>query len=78
MDLFRARGWTTIITNNLVGYVLSYTTFTVGVASGLFGIAMEHLVTSTATGDASHGGSHSYAFGPLPYPSAWAFGCVSR
>jgi hypothetical protein len=72
MDLFRARGWTTIITNNLVGYVLSYTTFTVGVTSGLIGIGLERLMTNrTLRPDDAE--SYSFAFGSLPYPAAWAF-----
>jgi hypothetical protein len=41
----------------------------------LIGIALEHLVTSSSMSDTSNG-SQSYAFGPLPYPSAWAFGYV--
>jgi hypothetical protein len=76
MDLFRARGWTTIITNNLVGYVLSYTTFTVGVTSGLIGIALERLMTNRML-SSDDVDSYSFAFGPLPYPAAWAFVYVS-
>lgn len=73
MDLFRARGWTTIITNNLVGYVLSYTTFTVGVLTGCTGLALERLTTwhygAKTAGD-------SFLLGPVPFPGAWAFAYV--
>ena len=70
MDLFRARGWTAIITNNLVGYVLSYTTFTVGVLGGVIGIVSERLVTLHF---GHEDGNDSFVFGSVPYPTAWAY-----
>lgn len=71
MDLFRARGWTTVITNNLVGYVLSFTTFTVGVCCGFFGILVERLA-SQHFGDDNE--MNSFVFGPIPGTKFWAFG----
>lgn len=72
MDLFRARGWTTIITNNLVGYVLSFTTFTVAVVSGGVAMLIERCV------NARYGGQEddyaSYIFGPVPGFGFWSFG----
>jgi len=41
MELFRARGWTAIITDDLVGYVLNVTAVTVAIVSGLIALAIE-------------------------------------
>lgn len=71
MDLFRARGWTTIITNNLVGYVLSFTTFGVAVLTGLIGVLLEVETTRYLGNEGDV--SDSFLFGPLPGPRYWAF-----
>ena len=73
MELFRARGFTSIITDNLVGYVLSFTTFTVAVLTGIAGAIIEVSVTN------SHGAEESgdsYIFGPLP-GKGFAFGVAA-
>lgn len=46
MELFRARGWTAIITNDLVGYVLSFTSVVVGILTGLCAVIIEMLASS--------------------------------
>lgn len=46
MELFRARGWTAIITNDLVGYVLSFTSVVVGILTGLCAVMIESLASS--------------------------------
>lgn len=62
MELFRSRGFTAIITDNLVGYVLAFTTFTVAILTGIAGVWIE----MSTTGDDKDG--ESYIFGPLPGP----------
>jgi hypothetical protein len=71
MELFRARGFAAIITDNLVGYVLAFTTFTVAILTGIAGVLVESSVTKT-NADAVKDGE-SYIFGPLPAPG-FAFG----
>jgi len=71
MELFRAKGFTTIITNSLVGYVLGFTQFAVALLTGVAGLVLETLITnghSTSTDD-----GESYVFGPLP-ATPFAFG----
>lgn len=68
VELFRAKGWTAIITNRLVQYVLGFTTFTVSIATGLAASLVDALVTQ------SHGTDESYILGPLVGPKYWAFG----
>ena len=46
MELFRARGWTAIITNDLVGYVLLFTSVVVGILTGLCAVIIESLASS--------------------------------
>lgn len=41
MELFRARGWSAIVSDNLVGYVLAIITFTVGILTGIAAILIE-------------------------------------
>jgi hypothetical protein len=71
MELFRARGFTTIITDNLVGYVLGFTTFTVAILTGVAGVLIEKSVTKANADKVKDG--ESYIFGPLPAPG-FAFG----
>lgn len=59
MELFRARGWTTIITDNLVGYVLGVVTFTNGLLTGAAGVLVEHIVSKNMH-DPSHPDVDSY------------------
>lgn len=59
LELFQARGWTTIITDNLVGYVLNVTTLTVSVLTGVVAIFLEQVVSSRY-----HDAEHSNTFGP--------------
>lgn len=71
MELFRNRGFTTLITDNLVGYVLGFTTFLVAVLTGIAGIVLERIVTQRYAKDVNTG--ESYLFGPLP-AGGFAFG----
>jgi uncharacterized membrane-anchored protein len=71
MELFRSRGFTTLITDNLVGYVLGFTTFVVALLTGIAGYMMEKVVTRSYADDVKSG--ESYVFGPLP-AGGFAFG----
>jgi hypothetical protein len=59
LELFHARGWTTIITDNLVGYVLNASTVSVGILTGISAILLEQLLSSQY-----HDTNHSTDFGP--------------
>ena len=63
MELFRARGWTAIITNDLVGYVLSFTSVVVGIMTGLCALIIEILASTTGSG--GNGNSMSFFFGDV-------------
>lgn len=71
MELFRIRGFTAIITDNLVGYVLGFTTFTVAILTGAAGIVIEVILTKNNAAFLEDG--ESYIFGPLP-GKGFAFG----
>ena len=71
MELFRAKGFTAIITNSLVGYVLGFTQFIVALLTGAAGVALEKLITNGYS--ASIKNRESYFFGPLP-ATPFAFG----
>jgi len=60
MELFRARGWTALITDDLVGYVLNVTAFTVAIFTGLIAVGIE-AGASSGMGDGT-----SYLFGVIP------------
>ena len=66
IELFRARGWTSIVSDNLVGYVLAFVTFFVGVITGLLGIVLERMFEDEKEG--------SFIFGPVNGAQYWAFG----
>jgi hypothetical protein len=69
MTLFKERGWSSIITDNLVGYVLSFISFTVGVLTGAAAVAIDSLVSHYL-----HDPEYvSYIFGPIPGWRIWAF-----
>ena len=59
MELFRARGWTAIITNDLVGYVLSFTSVVVGILTGLCAVIIESMASS------GNGSGASFFFGDV-------------
>lgn len=70
IELFRARGWTSIITNSLVGFVLAFSMFTIAIVTGFTALAIDAMVTK------SHVLSKdelSYVFGPLPGHGYYAF-----
>ena len=46
LELFRARGWSTIVSDNLVGFVLATITVSVAVMTGLIAVAIELGVSS--------------------------------
>ena len=68
IELFRARGWTAIISDNLVGYTLGFVTFLVAIATGLVGAALERIVART------HESDESFVFGPVEGAVYWSFG----
>ena len=70
VELFRARGWTSIITNSLVGYVLAFTMFTIAIVTGLTALAIDSMVTKAHTLGEDE---LSYVFGPLPGHGYYAF-----
>lgn len=82
MELFRARGWTSIIADDLVGHVLSFTTFSVGVFTGVCSmfwclLVDSYLASDEPSGEITNGipqSNESYLFGPLPGPQYWALG----
>ena len=62
MELFRAKGWMAITTDNLAGYVLGFTTFIVGGLTGISALALERYIHSLHPETEYD----SYVFGPLP------------
>lgn len=62
VELFKARGFTSFVTNDLVGYVLGFTNFMVGVITGLIAMLIQNQV------DRSHsdGAGDSYIYGNAP------------
>jgi hypothetical protein len=76
IELFRAHGWTSIVTNGLVGYVLGFTTFTVGIITGATALFVEYVVTQSLGDPSSE--FDSYLFGPVPGWRFIAFGYVIR
>lgn len=62
VELFRARGWTSILTDTLVGYVLGVVTFTTGILTGLAALSIEYHVTSNMHDTMSMGKSHSSSY----------------
>jgi hypothetical protein len=73
LELFEARGISSIMTDNLVGYVLGFTTTTVAVVNGLVAMAALTLIDNLFSTEDS---SSSFVFGPLPGPMWWSFGYV--
>jgi hypothetical protein len=74
IELFRARGWTAIINDNLVGYVLGFTTVLIGVLTGATALLLEFTVSRSKLEANSE--YESYIFGPIPGWRWWAFGYV--
>lgn len=72
IELFRARGWTAIINDNLVGYVLGFTTVLIGVLTGATALLLEFTVSRSKLEANSE--YESYIFGPIPGWRWWAFG----
>lgn len=72
IELFRARGWTSIVTDNLVGYTLGFFTFVVGFLSGLMGMIIEHAVSSHHQ-DVTTSDQESYLFGAIPGATVFSF-----
>jgi Plasma-membrane choline transporter len=72
IELFRVRGWTTIVNNSLVSYVLGFTTVLVGICTGAVALLLEYVVSEQKL----HPGAEyeSYIFGPIPGWRWWAFG----
>jgi Plasma-membrane choline transporter len=73
LELFKARGISSIVTNDLVGYVLGFTTTTVAVVNGLVSMTALILVDNLYS---TEDRSASFVFGPIPGPMWWSFGYV--
>lgn len=71
LELFRARGFTAIMTDKLVEYVLGFTTFVVAILTGFAGVWIESVTTKKYSASLQDG--ESYIFGPLP-GAGFAFG----
>jgi hypothetical protein len=74
MELFRARGWTSIITNGLVSYVLGFVSFTMGIITGAAGLIIEYSATQSLGDPKSE--FESYLFGPVQGWRYMTFGYV--
>lgn len=74
VELFRARGWTSIVTDNLVGYTMAYAAFLVGIATGLMGLVVDRAASSRYHDADSDAPSSSYIVGPVPGAKWWTFG----
>mmetsp|Transcript_19664 Transcript_19664/g.28422 ORF Transcript_19664/g.28422 Transcript_19664/m.28422 type:complete len:249 (-) Transcript_19664:234-980(-) len=72
IELFRQRGFTTFVTNDLAGYVLTYTNFLVGVITGLLMVSIQIQVDYLY--DDEENNSDSFIFGKLQGPNYWTFG----
>lgn len=70
IELFRARGWTSIITNSLVGFVLGFSMFTIAIVTGLLAFTIDVIATKSHTLGEDE---LSYVFGPLPGHGYYAF-----
>ena len=68
VELFRARGWTSIVADNLVGYALSFVTVVLAVVTGLIGVTLERVLAN------SNDAEGSFVFGPIEGAPCWAFG----
>lgn len=69
-ELFRERGFTAFVTNDLAGFVLGYTNFIVGVVTGIAALGIQYHVDKHESQD----DDMSFIFGPLVGPQYWAFG----
>jgi hypothetical protein len=89
LELFKARGWSTFVSDDLVGYVLSFTALSVGILTGVCSMFWERFIdahldadTQVAEAQASSpveaeawaNADASFLFGPLPGPQYWALG----
>lgn len=70
IELFRARGWTAIISTSLVGYVLAFSMFTIAIVTGLLAVAIDVMVSKSRMLSKDE---LSYIFGPLPGHGYYAF-----
>jgi Plasma-membrane choline transporter len=72
VELFRARGWTSIITNNLVGYVLGFTNVIIAIATGFVAVVLQGMATHHHLSGGELVGS--YVYGPVSGYVYYAFG----
>ena len=69
MELFKAKGWMAIATDNLAGYVLGCTTIAVGIVTGGSALVVERVIHDMHP-EAEYA---SFVFGPLPGYAGTAF-----
>jgi hypothetical protein len=72
MELFQNVGWTVVVTDRLVGFVLGFVIVENGIVTGLVALGVERWVTSTY-GDGDEEPGESWVFGPLPGWPYYAF-----
>jgi hypothetical protein len=63
VELFKARGFTAFVTNDLVGYVLGFTNVVVGILTGLIAVLVQSQVDKKHAHDLFDSGT-SYVYGP--------------
>lgn len=68
MELFKARGFTTFITNDLISHVLRFTNVVVGIVTGMIAL----LIQSQVDGNLSTSDTESYLYGPIESSSSSA------
>lgn len=69
MELFQAKGFTAIITDNLVGYVLGFVSFAIALVTAFAAWLIEISFSKGKGHDPTQNldeGDYSYIFGPLP------------
>jgi hypothetical protein len=71
MDLFRERGFTTLITNGLVCYVLGVSCWTIGFSTGAAAILVDFVISKHFNAPDSE--FESFLFGPVPGSTVWVF-----
>jgi len=68
VELFKTRGFTTIVTNNLISHVLGFTNIVVGITTGYLAILVQ---TEVDKGFAIATNEESYLYGPMKSSSTW-------
>lgn len=73
VEIFKAWGWSSVVTSHLMEYVLGCTTWTIGIVNRLLSIITEIGVNYSYR---RNGYSMSFVFGQVIKPQWWSFGLV--